>query len=245
MKLIIFIFCFLSSVFAQEFSIHTEEMPPYNYKKDEKVRGLSTLFLERIMMQNKTPINVSKIHLTSWSRAYKDTLKNENGILYSAARTPEREGLFKWVGPIDRMQIGLIAKKSKNIKINSVQDLNKYKIGTMSATAAEHMLLNLGVEEKNLDRFSYIESQLKKLAADRVDIVAFSYQAMKFLLEKLELKPDEYELIYTLKEVELYYAFNKKSDDKLIENLNNIIIKLNSDKKTSFETLKKNSCFVK
>ena len=34
------------------------------------------------------------------------------------ARTPEREHLFKWVGPINTLSIGLIAKKSSHVTIS-------------------------------------------------------------------------------------------------------------------------------
>jgi polar amino acid transport system substrate-binding protein len=221
-------------------------MPPYNYMaKDGNVMGVSTLFLETIMRKNGTPIDTSKIHVTSWSRAYEEVLSKKSAILYSAARIQEREDKFKWVGPIDKMQIGLMAKKSKHIQINSVSDLYQYKIGTMHRTTADQLVLDTGVKEENLDRFSHVRSQLKKLSFDRVDMVAFSYQAMKYLIKELGLNPDEYELVYLLEEVELYYAFSKDFDDAFIQRLNAIVKELNDDPQTSFESLKKNSCYIK
>lgn len=236
---------FVSVLFSKEFHLYTEQMPPYNLMQNGEVKGVATLFLKQVMQEYGTFIDTKKIRLLTWSRAYEEALKDEQSILYSVAKTPQREELFQWVGPIDTMQIGLIAKKSRAIKIDSPKDLNNYKIGTMPRTATEDILKELGVMDENLDRFSHIESQLKKLEANRVDMVAFSYQAMEYLLHKLGFNQEEYELVYTLKKVDLYYAFHKKSNEQMIERLNGIIQVFNNDKNTSFETLKKNFSFIK
>jgi len=48
-------------------------------------------------------------------------------MVFSTTRTESRENLFKWVGPIATATVGVIAKKDNYIKINSIDDLNKYK----------------------------------------------------------------------------------------------------------------------
>lgn len=235
---IILCFSLVTFISASELKIFTEEMPPYNFKKDDSLTGAASLLLEKIMYRNNTPINLDDVVVSPWSIGYEEVLDSKNAMIYSTARTKSREKLFKWVGPIDTIHVGLFAKKTKKIVIKSVEDLKKYKIATMNQTAAEQLVLDLGIDKTSLDRFSSINSQLKKLVFERVDMVAFSVPAMRYLLSKLGQDVNEYEEVYNLKDVDIYYAFSKDVDDSIITNLNAIIKELKSDPKTSIKALK-------
>ena len=241
MKFFLFLVIFFGFGYAQELRIYTEELPPYNYTKNGEVVGVSTIFLQHIMKEYGEELKKEEISIGSWSRGYEEALKEKNSMIYSTARTQEREKLFAWVGPIDQLIIGVIAKKSKNIKITSPKELNSYKIGTLHRTAAEQLLREVGVDEKNLDRFANIKSQLKKLEKDRVDLVAFGYEGMKFVQRELGIDTQKYELVYVLKKADLYYAFHKDTDKKFIEDLNKIVQKLHQSKEYSVKAIKE-SC---
>lgn len=226
MKIVFSLFVCIFFAFGSELKIYTEEMPPYNYMHNGTVLGISTRFFQEIMKEHKTPIKNSQITLGTWQVGYEAVLHDTNSMIYSAARFEKREDLFKWVGPIDTLIVGVIAKKSRKIKIDSPEDFNRYTIGVLHKSAAEQLLKNLGVKDEHLDRFSNIHSQLKKLAFDRLDMVAFGYEGMRFVQKDLGIDPNEYELIYTLKKADLYFAFNKESDEKYIKELNEIAAKL-------------------
>lgn len=229
MKIFVSILLLFSFVLSSELKVYTEELPPYSYVKNGIVLGISTRFLQEIMIKNKTPIKNSQIILGTWQMGYDAVLNDKNSMIYSTARFEKREKLFKWVGPIDTLIVGAIAKKSRKIKIHSPEDFNQYTIGVLHKTAAEQLLKNLGVADKHLDRFSNIHSQLKKLAFDRIDMVAFGYEGIRCVQRDLGLNPDEYELVYILKKADLYFAFNKQMDDKYIENLNKIAVELRKE----------------
>lgn len=208
---------------AQIFSIYTEELPPYNYLENGQVVGSSTKLLKDLLEKSGHKIHQNTINLVPWSRGYHEVQNTKDTILYSVARTKERENLFKWVGPINKLTVGLVGKKSLKVNIKTPNCLENYTIGVMHDTAAESMLLNLGIKITDLERFSNPQSQLKKLNDGRIDMVAFGVEGLYFMIKDAGFDPENYETVYVLKEADLYFAFHKDTDDKTIEQLNQIL----------------------
>ena len=83
----------------------TEDYPPFNMQGEGgKIVGLSTEVVEELFKRAGVEY---KLTLMPWKRAYEDTLGTPNTALYSTTRTPEREALFKWVGPLVNNQLGV------------------------------------------------------------------------------------------------------------------------------------------
>jgi polar amino acid transport system substrate-binding protein len=228
LSILIVLLCLTSfPAMAQEsWKIMTEELPPYNFKQDNQVHGISSDILLQLMTKNDTSIQRKDIQLLPWPRAY-TRVQNEPGtILFSTARTPQREKLFKWVGPITDLTIGLIALKKNNIQLRSLEDAKKYTIGTIRDGAPEQLVLKGGLMENDLDRIASPESNIKKLQAGRIDLFAFSVPSTRYLMITLGIDPDNYESVYTLKQAELYYAFHKDTDDQVIQALNTTLQEL-------------------
>lgn len=213
-----------ASLHAQTFYVYTEDLPPFNYREKDKVVGSSTVLLEEMFKRSTHTIAHNKINLTAWARGYHEALNTPNTVIYSMARTPEREHLFKWVGPVNTLTIGLVAKKSAKIVIKEAAScLNNYTIGVMHETAGESLLLNAGVKPENMERFSNATSQIKKLHGGRIDMMAFGVEAMYSLLQNEGINPLEYETVHVLKESDLYFAFHKDTDDGIIKSFNEIL----------------------
>lgn len=227
MRLLLFICMACAFLNAASFQAYTESMPPYNYVENREVKGSSTHILQELFQVSGHNLK-EKILVEPWANAYQKVIITPNTLLYSTARTPQRENKFAWVGPIDTMQVGVLAKKNSGVKITDKDDLNKYTIATLPTSMAEGELLKQGVFVENLDRFSLISSQLKKLRDDRVDAVAFSIPGMLHIMPKLGMNPQDYEMVYLLKEIDLYFAFNMSADAGLIKELNQILQDLNA-----------------
>ncbi len=236
MRFICIVVLLYGIMYAQSYKAYTENMPPYNYIKNGKMSGISTDVLKNIT-KNSNSIYIKKVELYPWKRAYKKVINTQNTVLYSTGRSQQREKLFAWVGPIDSIRVGVVSKKSKNININKISDLNNYKIGTITSSFVEQKLLKNGLKEKNLDSFISIESQIKKLISGRVDSVAFSIPAICYFLIELGEDLKDYEEIYLLGEAELYFAFNRQSDKDMINELNRNINKLDIEHLSKTYTL--------
>ncbi len=216
----------VSAMAEARWTIVTEELPPYNFLQNTLVHGISADILLLLMEKAKISMNREDIQLLPWPRAYSMVQNKPGSMLFSTARTPQREKLFKWVGPITDLTIGLIALKKNAIELQSIQDLGKYRIGTIRDGAPEQLVLKTGIEEKDLDRITSPESNIKKLQAGRIDLFAFSVPSTRYLMVRMGMDPDNYESVYTLKRAFLYYAFHKDTDEHLIQALNTMLQEL-------------------
>ena len=204
----------------------TEEVPPYNFLEDNLVHGISTDILLQLMGKNNIRVERKDIQLLPWARGYRMLQDVPGSVLYSTVRTAEREDLFKWVGPITDVTIGLVALKKSKIELQSIFAANKYKIGTIRDGIAEKLVLKGGGLESSLDKIVSPEANIRKLQAGRIDLFAFSVPSARFLMLELGLNPDEFETVYILKQADLYYAFHRNTDERLILALNKTLLEM-------------------
>lgn len=226
--IILMIFC--STVFAeQRFTIMTEKNPPFNFEHEGSVHGISADLLMLMMERIGQPIERSAIQIMPWDRAFKIVQEQPGTILFSMARTEQREKLFAWVGPIYGLQIGLIAPKDKKIIINRLEDAKKYKIGTIREGAPEQLVIQWGIDPEALDRIDDPVLSIKKLAAGQIDMFAFNVPAANYIMLQQGLNPIDFEVTYSLKKTALYYAFHKDTDSAMIEKTNQALLQLKTN----------------
>lgn len=148
----------------------TESLPPLNYEQDGKVIGFSSEVLD--LLAKESGLTISKT-LLPWARAYQQAQQGPNKILYSLVRTPEREALFHWIGPISKRRIYLYRHAARtDIKLKSLDDATAYMIGTAQGSAAMNFLLARGFEVGvQLDPAQDDARNMKKFKAQRFDLL--------------------------------------------------------------------------
>ena len=210
----------------------TENYPPYNFKDNASLQGISVDLLVLILNTLHSNQSIDNIKLLPWARGYQNLLRMKNTCLFSTTRTKERENLFKWVGPISSTTISLIAKKDKKIKIDSMKDLRNYRVGVIINDIGEQLMINAGIKLKKLDRIGGVNvthTSIKKLNKDRIDVWAYEENVAKWEIKANGFNPNEYETVYTLKKGELYYAFHIETQDALIQKVQNALDELKKD----------------
>lgn len=122
MKRAIAIFaCFLigAAISSQEMRIITEDWAPYNYSADGILTGLSVEIVHAILDELELS---APIELFPGLRA-KEMFDHETRIIMiTLYRTPEREGLYKWVGPIDTGAIYLYQREENPAVYYTLED---------------------------------------------------------------------------------------------------------------------------
>ena len=230
MKKTILLLIFAVSLFAnqtEKIKMYTEHYPPYNMKDiNGNLKGTSIKVLDAMLIEMKSNQSKNDVKLRSWAKSYAVAQKVKNAMVFSTTRTDSREKHFKWVGPIATTTTGIIALKERNIVINSLEDLNKYKIGAVLKDIGEVLLLELGVDKKNIQYVKgedAINISFNKMKKKRIDM--FAYDAnVAFENAKMEgFDPSKYEVVYTLQEGNLYFAFNKNTDDSIITKWQNAL----------------------
>ncbi len=215
--------CVFSSVIAihaeplPQFTIMTEDWEPYNFSKDDNTKGISTDILVLMLERLGSTQGRKDIKILPWARAYKTIQEIPNTILFTTTRTAERENLFKWVGPIFELEFNLYALKSKNIKINSFEDVRKYKIGTLRGDVVEDLLVkNAGMQLSDFDQVGTNIQNTKKLSIGRIDLAAQTKDTTINTCKEAGLNPDDFEPVFVLDKKSMYYAFHKETSDAVI-----------------------------
>ena len=206
------------SAFGQEVQIVTENYPPYNYEENGEVKGVSTEIVKAVL--KKAGLDI-KIRVYPWARAYNMALKEPGTLIYSIARTPERENKFKWVGviaPADQVLLSL--KERTDIKLNNLDDIRKYRVGTVIADVIEHHLLNNGFKvRKNIDQCSSYDTNIKKLLFKRTDVCAIGKLVGYNIIRKMGHDPDvTVQQVYRFDALSdgVCMAFQKDTSDEIV-----------------------------
>jgi polar amino acid transport system substrate-binding protein len=197
-----------------------EQYPPFNFQENGKLKGISIDLLEKMLNRMDSKLNRSDIKFMPWSQGYRTALTENNTVFISMARLPEWESSFKWVGPICPTQTVVFAMQDRTVRISSLADLNKYKIGVVRGSAEQYLLTRVGVNVKNVVPEEDGETIVKMLKSGDMNIDAWANAELPgiWLMNRSGIMTKDYNTVYNLgDEAEIYYAFNKETPDSLIQ----------------------------
>lgn len=215
----------VGSVRAQPLTVYVGKVPPFtDVDHQGKVFGAAVDVVAEVMAEAGNPVDVGAMRSISWARAVEEVETKPGTMIFGMARTPQRENRFKWVGPIARLNLGLVGKRRPRIEINSPEDLRKYRLGVIRNSAPAHILeQQYGIKPWNMTMIKSDELQFRMLEANRVDLISQADTAAPFWLRLMGMAPEDYEMVYVLKELELYMAFNKATDDALLQKVQSAV----------------------
>lgn len=195
---------------------YTEDLPPYNYMENGTLQGLSVELLEAITEEMGDNVSREEIRLVPWTEGYQAALTQNATVLFSTARIPEREQSFKWVGPIYSDRYVLFAERDRAVTIDGPDDLNDYRIGVIENDSAIQQLLALGVNRSRLVEETNASALAAGLADGGIDLWCYPETAGRHLAEQVTGNAYTYEVVYTLEETGLYYAFSRDVPDTTV-----------------------------
>lgn len=152
----------------------TENFPPYNMAKNgknfaqgENINGIATDIVRE--MFRRSGLTYSLTLRFPWERVYKLALENPGYGAFVMARLPDREKLFKWVGPIGPDDWILLARADSKITLETLNDARKYKIGAYKGDAIAETLTKQGLKPVVVLRD---QDNAKKLVNGQIDLWA-------------------------------------------------------------------------
>ena len=201
-----------SQMAAIKIKIFTEDSPPANYLENGRLKGLSVDIVREILRRLNMPDNIQAV---PWARGYTLTLTQPNVALFSTTRLPQREKLFKWVGPLYSQTWGLYAREDSTININSLEEAKTVsRIGTYYKDAKEQYLLANGF--RNLVSTNKNLSNIRHIMDGSIDLWVSSDFNMPYLAKQAGIDPDRLKLVLPFKKVQNYIAFSIQSPDSLV-----------------------------
>lgn len=193
-----------------------------NYARDDGVTGISSDILRAVC--ERAQVQCQQILRFPWQRVYQQTLDDADYGLFSTARTAEREGLFKWVGPIASNEWVLFSKGDSSIQLNSLDDARRYRIGGYKGDAKTQFLLDRGLEVQTALRDS---ENVKKLERGQIDLWMTSNQAGRFVARQKGL--EDLRVAQNRHTADLYLALNLQTPDELVQKLRNALDSLRAE----------------
>ena len=204
---------------ATDLVLLTENFPPYNMAKngknfaqDENSNGIATDIVRE--MFKRADITYSLTLRFPWERVYKLALEKPGYGVFVMARLPDRENLFKWVGPIGPDDWIMLAKADSKISLETLEQASQYRIGAYKGDAIAETLTKQGLKPILVLRD---QDNAKKLVNGQIDLWATGDPAGRYLARQ--------EGVYGLKTVlrfnsaELYLALNKDVPDTTVAKL--------------------------
>jgi len=202
--------------------ITTETSAPFSMRDGNRVNGIATDTVRGIL--ERTGIAYT-IDLLPWKRAYTSALERSDGCVYMAARTPERERRFKWVGPLGEAEWVLMARVGRGLVLRNLEDARRYRIGTYNGDVRDQYLREHGF---NVDPAQDDLINPRKLLLDRIDLWAAGLHPGSQFLERSGYA-GKIEPVLVFNHLRLYMACNRAVPDDVIARMNAALEAMNRD----------------
>ncbi|MEH3022126.1 MAG: ABC transporter substrate-binding protein [Pseudomonas oryzihabitans] len=199
--------------------LFTENLPPFNmavdgknFARDDGIDGISTDLVREMFKRAGIPYDLSLRF--PWDRIYNLTQENANYGIFSTTRTPEREGLFKWVGPLATSSWVVMAPQASGITLSDVKALGKYRVGAYKNDAVSLFLEGQGLMPINALRD---QENLAKLQSGQLDLWATTDPVGRYLAKQAGV--GNLKIVLRMREATLYLALNKGTPDEVVSRL--------------------------
>jgi polar amino acid transport system substrate-binding protein len=198
---------------APQLVVLTEQSPPASMQVNGQITGHET---EKMVEMLKRSGMAYKLDILPWKRGFSMAERDNNTCLFPTTRTPEREKLFKWIGPTYEADWALVGRTDRNFNLRTLEDARPLRIGTYNGDARDEYLRARGF---NLDPVQNDHSNPKKLMLNRIDLWVTALPPNSTALEQFGLQGRIAPLLTFLK-VKVYLACNPSVPDALVERMN-------------------------
>ncbi|MES2317486.1 MAG: transporter substrate-binding domain-containing protein [Pseudomonadota bacterium] len=202
--------------------IGTKASPPSVLMDKGRVSGIATDKVREIMKRAGVDVD---FELMSFKRAYLLSQTRADVCLFPLMRLPEREPLFKWVGPTNESDWTLFGLAGRDYHIRKLEDARQYRIGAYFGDVRGETLAAQGFK---VDTTREPLASPRKLLAERIDLWTSSLDVGgKIVAEngwKNQIVP-----VFTFKRPANYLACNKGVPDSLIAKMNAALHAMNAD----------------
>ncbi|WP_339496595.1 substrate-binding periplasmic protein [Pseudomonas canadensis] len=197
----------------------TENFPPYNmakngknFAKEDNIEGIAVDIVRETFKRAGISYNLTLRF--PWERIYKLALEKPGYGVFVMARLPDREALFKWVGPIGPDDWVLLAKADSKIQLDNLEQARRYKIGAYKGDAIAETLEKQGLKPMVVLRD---QDNAQKLLDGQIDLWATGDPAGRYLARQVGVTG--LKTVLRFNSAELYLALNKNVSDELVAKL--------------------------
>lgn len=207
----------------------TENFPPFNMAADSKnyaaernIAGINADIVRE--MFKRAGIAYSMTLRFPWERIYNQVLEQPDQGLFSTTYTPEREPLFKWVGPLASTGWVLLAPPGSPLRLSSLEQAQSYRIGAYKNDAVSQHLESKGLAPINSLRD---QENIGKLLKGRIDLWATTDPVGPYLAKQDGVSG--LTTVLRFNDAQLFLALNKQTPDEVVSRLQKALNEMKGD----------------
>lgn len=195
---------------AETLSVVTEA-GSLQYAGENQVEGVATDLVRAVLSEAKIS---GHIRIYPWPRAYELAKTTPNTLIYSMARTPQREKYFKWIGEILPLDYQFFRLKSNTlINPTTLEQARQFNVGVINNGAIHNFLKRK--EFNHITVLSNTTAHIKMFMSQRVDLIIANASRLQSLCKNTLLDCELIEPIIPIPEISsgLYMALSKSTND--------------------------------
>ena len=185
--------------------IYGMESKPTSFMRDGHADGLVVELVAAIQQRLGRP---ERVEIIPWGRANALAKAEPNVMLASVVRTPEREAVLHFVGPVFTTRVSAYVVKGRLAELRRKDPgLRKVRAGGQRGSIFVSLPRRMGY---NLtDEANTADAAAKMLMLRRFDLWFEAEELMPASMEQAGYRPDAVELAFNLSVNAVYFAFSK------------------------------------
>lgn len=199
--------------------IVTEDYAPMNYFEKGQFKGISIEILRAIWQLEEIAYEPEVI-LYPWARAFYELQQQPNFLLFSVAKTKSRDALFKWACPIYESEYILIAQKRSRIRVDNINELTDYTIGTVRHDISDLQLRATLPSDKKIISKPDMKLHLDLMDKGRLQLIAYDAMSAASMLKKAGRVPEDFEKVFTISQYQTCFAFSAQTSNEIVDRFN-------------------------
>lgn len=209
---------------AENIQLIIQEFAPYGYTnpKTKEIQGYLTEKVQEIVKRTGATSSISS---TSLARGLQATKTEANTCLLNLCRTPERESLFSWVGPLTTTDWVLYGRNSNDHILKTLEDAKAYRIGSYKNSATGLELAELGYK---IEFAASDDENPNLLMIKRIDYWIVAEHRGMYIAQEQGYGAD-INRVTKYKSIDLYMLCNKNMSQKKIDQFNRINKEIEND----------------
>ncbi|PHV12199.1 substrate-binding periplasmic protein [Chitinimonas sp. BJB300] len=234
--LLAFLLCL--AVHAGGLHAYTEDLPPFNMLNEQgEPSGYAVEVLSLLMREAHQEY---KLELMPWARALSLTKQQPDTLVFTIARTPERENFFHWVGPYAPRVTALMRLNDSEARAPTLADARRFRVAALNGDVGMETLLAQGfVRGFNLIPVDKRNDLIKLLQLKSVDFVVGNPTMLRYVASRTEMAADQLvtELVISKRTDGYYFGLNRQSDPEMVQRLQSAFERLQT--RNALEPLKR------
>jgi polar amino acid transport system substrate-binding protein len=194
--------------------------PPFSQRNERgQLEGLSIDVAKGILQQASIE---QDILAAPWERVFLEAQSKSNVLVFSVARTEEREDAFFWICPLTANVVGIYSLHEQ--PVTGLAQLEKtQKYGVLDGDYRIEVLEKAGVAQ--IVKLTHWAQGITSLLSGEIDNLFFSSMGMQYYCQSQQADCSHIKLIYTHQQVTSYLALSKGTDAELVTVLKNAAIR--------------------